>query len=119
MAIFPQKSSKIIKIQDKVNVSTFIFKCLNKTNPTNFHTWFTLSSLCVITIIPDLSILILQMLSLLGIYLYLFYRTTHYGLKQFKILGAKILTVIGQGDVGYRDLFSRAKDYPTRRSRVG
>ena len=29
------------------------------------------------------------------------------------------LTVIGQGNIGYRYLFSRAKYYPTRRSRVG
>ena len=48
----------IIKIYDifKLNVSKFIFKCLNKTNPANFHSWYILSSQVTNYITQDLSI---------------------------------------------------------------
>ena len=82
---------EIVKIQDifKMNVSKFIFKCLNKTNPNNFHSWYILSSqvnnhntrsryIDINTLITTRSLFIP------------FSRTKHYGLNQLKVQGPKI-----------------------------
>ena len=81
----------IIKIQDifKMNVSKFIYKCLNKTNPSNFHSWFTLSSMCNNHNTRSKFIDIENSITTRNLFVS-FYRTTHYGLKQLKVLGAKI-----------------------------
>ena len=72
-----------------MNVSKFIFKCLNKTNPNNFHSWYILSSqvnnhntrsryIDINTLITTRSLFIP------------FSRTKHYGLNQLKVQGPKI-----------------------------
>ena len=89
---------EIVKIHDifKINISKFIFKCLDKTVPTNFQYWFRLSSQIInhntrtnyiasrqdFFDIPDL----VTTRTLFVPYS----RTTHYGLKQIKVLGPKI-----------------------------
>ena len=49
-----------LKVHDlfKLKIATFIYKSLNKQNPTNFHSWFKLTTQIHITI-PDQNLLIL------------------------------------------------------------
>ena len=86
---------KILKIQD-LNIFLllkFVFKCLNKNAPTNFHDWFKLTSN-------------IHNYRTRGTYdsndltrntkkLYIpFARTTHYGFKKIKFLGPKLWNMI-------------------------
>ena len=80
-----------LKVQDifKLRISKFIFKCLNKTSPDLFHSWFnttsnihqhdTRSKFANFDDNLNTRTLFIQNV-----------RTTRYGLKQTKVLGAKI-----------------------------
>ena len=81
---------EIIKIHDvfKLMISKFIFKCLNKTNPVNFHNWYILTSQLhmhntrsnffdIANCVPTRTLFIPIA------------RTAHYGLKLIKITGIK------------------------------
>ena len=82
---------EIIKIQDifKINVSKFIFKCLNKSNPINFHSWFIISSQVNKHNTRSMYIDIEKSITTRTLFIP-FSRTTHYGLKQLKVQGPKI-----------------------------
>ena len=82
---------EILKVQDifKLNIAKFIYKCLNKNIPINFHKWFTLTTqihnyntrskfIGNDTLINTKNIFIQTA------------RTSHYGLKKIKVQGAKI-----------------------------
>ena len=79
------------KIHDifKINLSKFIFKCLNKMSPKNFHSWYQLTSLLnryntrskFVNIDNSIETKTLFVPSA---------RTSHCGLKLLKVLGTKI-----------------------------
>ena len=79
------------KIYDifKINLSKFIFKCLNKMTPVNFHNWYQLTSVLnrhdtrskFVNIENSVKTKTLFVPSA---------RTSHYGLKLLKVLGPKI-----------------------------
>jgi len=82
---------EIHKIQDifKLNISKFIFKCLNKWTPVNFHYWYKLTSsmnkyntrskfVNIENFVPTRTLFVPTA------------RTTNYGLKLIKVLGPKI-----------------------------
>ena len=70
-------------------LSKFIFKCLNKTSPINFHTWFILTSQLHThnTISKFYNIVISVPTRTLFIPIA---RTSYYGLKLIKVLGSKM-----------------------------
>ena len=82
---------EILKISDifKMMVSKFIFKCLNKTNPVNFHFWYNSTSQVhnhntrSKSVDIDNSVLTRTLFIPIA-------RTTHYGLKLLKVQGPKI-----------------------------
>ena len=82
---------EIHKIQDifKLNISKFIFKCLNKWTPVNFHSWYQLTSsmnkyntrskfVNIENFVPTRTLFVPTA------------RTTNYGLKLIKVSGPKI-----------------------------
>ena len=82
---------EIIKILDifKLHVSKFIYKCLNKTNPTNFHSWYVLSTQVNKHNTRSMYIDIAKSITTRTLFVP-FSRTIHYGLKQLKTQGPKI-----------------------------
>ena len=81
----------IVKILDifKINVSKFIFKCLNKTIPINFHSWYVLTTQINNHNTRSMYIDIVNSITTRTLFVP-FSRTMHYGLKQLKIQGPKI-----------------------------
>ena len=85
------KQLGFLKVQDifKFRIANFVFKCLNRTSPSQFHSWFHITSTIhhyntrskFINIDENLNTRTLFEQSA---------RTTRYGLKQTKILGAKV-----------------------------
>ena len=79
------------KIHDifKINVSKFIFKCLNKSTPVNFHSWYHLTSVLnrynTRSKFANLDNSIVTKTLFIPIA-----RTSNYGLKLLKVLGPKI-----------------------------
>ena len=77
----------------KLMISKFIFKCLNKTNPVNFHNWYILTSQLhmhntrsnffdIANCVPTRTLFIPIA------------RTAHYGLKLIKIIIIIIIIII-------------------------
>ena len=62
---------EILKVHDifKLNISKFIFNCLNEKNPVNFHTWFK-STLGGTNITLDRNLLTSRMMFQHGLYLF-------------------------------------------------
>ena len=81
----------IHKIQDvfKLNLSKFIFKCLNKTTPVNFHHWYQLTSLLNRHETRSKFVDIDNSIKTRTLFVPTA-RTSHYGLKLLKVLGPKI-----------------------------
>ena len=86
---------EIIKIHDvfKLMISKFIFKCLNKTTPVNFHNWYFLTAQLhrhntrskffdIVNCVPTRTLFIPLA------------RTSHCGLKLIKVQGSKIWNVL-------------------------
>ena len=82
---------KIHKINDifKIMVSKFIFNCLNKTNPVNFHSWYNTTSQIHNHNTRSKSIDIDNSIITRTLFIPVA-RTTHYGLKLLKVQGPKI-----------------------------
>ena len=86
---------KILKIEDifKLQVSKFIFDCLNFNTPVIFHNWFTLR--CTIHNHSTRSTIIdIENLVNSNDLFILYGRTTHYGLKLLKVYGPKLWNLI-------------------------
>ena len=75
-----QKGVKVFVIF-KMRIAQFIYSCLNKTCPVNFHSWFKLTRSQYIEIGKSISTNNLFIPSA---------RTSHYGLKLIKVQGPKI-----------------------------
>ena len=82
---------KLHKIHDifKLNVSKFIFKCLNKSTPINFHSWYKLTSQ-IHNYNTRSKFANYQNLIKTRTLFVPTARTTHYGLKLLKVQGSKI-----------------------------
>ena len=82
---------EIHKIFDlfKLKISKFIFNCLNKTSPVNFHSWFILTSYVHNHNTRSKYIDINNSVTARTLFVP-FARTTHYGLKLIKVQGPKI-----------------------------
>ena len=72
-----------------MNIAKFIYKCLNKTIPINFHTWFTLTTQIHNYNTRSKVVSSDTLVNTKNIYIQTA-RTSHYGLKKIKIQGAKI-----------------------------
>ena len=70
-------------------ISKFIFKCLNKTNPANFHYWYKLTSEVHNHNTRSKSIDIDNSITTRTLFIPIA-RTSHYGLKLLKVQGPKI-----------------------------
>ena len=82
---------KFLKIQDifKLRLLKFIFNCLNKVNPQIFNSWFTLTS--EVHCYPTRSkFLDFDNNTVTRTLFICAARTTHYGLKLTRVLGAKL-----------------------------
>ena len=82
---------EILKIYDifKLNISKFIFKCLNKMTPTNFHSWYHLTSLMNKHNTRSKFVNIENSVLTRTLF-FPTARTSHYGLKLLKVQGPKI-----------------------------
>ena len=82
---------EIHKIFDlfKLKISKFIFNCLNKTSPVNFHSWFILTSYVHNHNTRSKYIDINNSVTARTLFVP-FARTTHYGLKLIKVQGPKV-----------------------------
>ena len=82
---------KVLKVQDlfKVRICKFIFNSLSKSNPSNFHNWFKLTSEIHHHNTRSKSVNIDYNTHTRSIFIPTA-RTSHYGLKKTKVLGAKI-----------------------------
>ena len=82
---------EIHKIHDifKLCLSKFIFKCLNKMTPTNFHSWYQLTSLLNKHDTRSKFVDIENSIETRTLFVPTA-RTSHYGLKRLKVLGPKL-----------------------------
>ena len=82
---------KIHKIQDifKLNISKFIFKCLNKTTPVNFHSWYQLTSKMNKYNTRSKFVNIENSVETRTLFVSTA-RTSNYGLKLLKVMGPRI-----------------------------
>ena len=82
---------EIHKIHDifKLKLSKFVFNCLNKTNPIQFHTWYLLTSQVHRYSTRSKFIDIDNIISTRTLFIPTA-RTTYYGLKSLKVKGTKI-----------------------------
>ena len=82
---------KFHKIQDifKLNISKFIFKCLNKSTPINFHCWYRLTSQIHNYNTRSKFVNIQKEVTTQTLFVPTA-RTTYYGLKLLKVQGSKI-----------------------------
>ena len=85
----------ILKVHDifKLNIAKFVYNSLNKVNPTNFHSWFKLTSLMRNHNTRSKFIDIDNLQATNNLFIPTV-RTTHYGLKSLKFQGPKIWNVI-------------------------
>ena len=79
------------KINDlyKLRITKFVFKCLNKDTPENFHNWFTLTS-NIHRYNTRSKFTNIETNSTMRTLFTHSVRTSHYGLKLTKVLGSKI-----------------------------
>ena len=84
-----------LKVHDifKLKIANFIFSCLNKLNPPNFHSWFKLTSQTHNHNTRSKFIDIDNMRTSNNLFISTA-RTTHYGLKSLKVQGSKIWNAI-------------------------
>ena len=82
---------EILKIQDifKLKISKFIFNCLNKNNPINFHDWYKLTTVTNTHNTRSKFININYLVTTRTLFIPIA-KTTKYGLKLLKVLGPKI-----------------------------
>ena len=82
---------EILKVQDifKLRLAKFIFNCLNKRNPINFHSWFTLTSQIHKYNTRSKYVNIDRNIVTRTLFVPTA-RTTYYGLKVTKVLGPKL-----------------------------
>ena len=82
---------KFHKIHDifKINISKFIFKCLNKSTPMNFHSWYRLTSQIHNYNTRSKFVNIQNEVTTQTLFVPTA-RTTYYGLKLLKVMGSKI-----------------------------
>ena len=85
------RKMEIHKIHDvfKLKVSKFIFNCLNKTNPVQFHNWYLLTSQVHLHNTRSKYVDIDNAISTRTLFIPTA-RTTYYGLKSLKVQGTKI-----------------------------
>ena len=85
----------LLKVHDifKLKVAKFIYNCLNKFSPTNFHSWFELTSQTHRYNTRSKFIDIDNLLTTNNLFIPTC-RTTHYGLKSVKVQGPKIWNII-------------------------
>ena len=81
----------LLKVPDifRMRMAKFIYNCLNKTNPSNFHSWFTLSSNVHSHRTRSQYIDIENSITSNNLFIPLA-RTSHYGLKLTKVYGPKL-----------------------------
>ena len=77
----------------KLKIANFIFNCLNKLNPSNFHSWFNLTSLTHNHNTRSKFIDIDNMRLSNNLFIPTA-RTKHYGLKSVKVQGPKLWNAI-------------------------
>ena len=84
-----------LKVYDifKLKVSKFIYNCLNKLNPTNFHSWFKLTLQTHRYNTRSKFIDIENSITTNNLFIPTS-RTTHYGLKSLKVQGPKIWNIL-------------------------
>ena len=82
---------EILKIQDlfKVKINKFIYRCLKKNTPINFHNWFIYTNLIHNYNTRSGYIDSNQLISTKNLFIPIA-RTSHYGLKKIKVHGPKI-----------------------------
>ena len=82
---------EILKVEDvfKLNIAKFIYNCLNNHSPVNFHTWFKLTSQTHKHNTRSKFIDIEKAISTNNLFIPTA-RTSHYGLKQIKVLGPRL-----------------------------
>ena len=84
-----------LKVHDifKLKIAKFVYNSLNKLNPTNFHSWFKLTSQMHNHNTRSKFIDIDNLKTTNNLFIRTA-RTTHYGLKSLKVQGPKIWNVI-------------------------
>ena len=82
---------EILKIHDifKLKIGKFIYKCLNKNTPINFHNWFTLTTYIHNYNTRSKFINSDNLINTKNLFIPTA-RTLHYGLTKIKVLGSKI-----------------------------